>query len=248
MHLTGNLRQHPLVELLRSIEDEQKSGALILHRGRLRAALYFGGGQWLLGERVGASTVLAQELVRGGFITTEQFESVLGIPLREAGAVSDAQVLRALIGARLLTQDQLRSVVMDDAVALLQVLLGWRDGEFLFEEGVDLPQGRVALPLSIGALVSQSRPIPSDESVYLEQAPITLETVVDMVDISADSTAEIKLTRPQWRFLTAIDGQLPLWAICERLQAPPDAILRLTRELVTSGVLLPVGQIALPRA
>ncbi len=250
MQLAGNLRQYALTDVLRVIESGQRTGVLMLSRGKLRAAIYFSGGQWLLAERLGSGVVLAQQLVRVGLITPDQFESVLGVPFVQAGALADVQVVRALIGAGLLTQDQLRTFAVDDAVALLTVVLAWPDGDFSFEDGIGLQQGRVALPLPVAPLVMQAMrfaranvhaPAPSREVV-----PLAPESVITFAEVDPESSASIQLTRDQWKLLTAVDGQLPLWAIVQRLQAPEAMVLRLAAELVASGVAVVVGRVAQP--
>jgi Domain of unknown function (DUF4388) len=249
MQLAGNLRQYALTDVLRVIESGQRTGMLLLSKGKLRAAIYFSGGQWLLAERLGSGLVLAQQLERVGLLTREQFEGALGVPFVQAGSLTDVQVVRALIGAGLLTQEQLRTFAVDDAVALLTVVLGWQDGEFVFEEGIGLQQGRVALPLPVAPLVTQamrfarvSPPTPR------EVVPLAPESVITFAEVDPESRASIQLTRDQWKLLTAVDGQLPLWAIVQRLQAPEAMVLRLAAELVASGVAVVVGRAAQPSA
>lgn len=249
MQLAGNLRQYALTDVLRVIESGQRTGMLMLSRGKLRAAIYFSGGQWLLAERLGSGMVLAQQLVRVGLITPEQFESALGVPFVQAGALADVQVVRALIGAGLLTQEQLRTFAVDDAVALLTVVLPWPDGEFAFEEGIGLQQGRVALPLPVAPLVAQAmRFARANAPQSREVVPLAPESVIAFAEVDPEGGASIQLTRDQWKLLTAVDGQLPLWAIVQRLQAPEAMVLRLAAELVASGVAVVVGRVAQPSA
>lgn len=242
MPLAGNLRQLALPDVLRVIESGQRSGRLLLHRGDRRAAIYFSGGQWLLAERVGSQMVLAHHLARAGLITPEQFESALGIPFADAGEISDMQLIRTLISSRMLTQEQLRQFAFNDAVHLLSLVLGWPDGEFLFEDEVSLPQGRVLLPLPLGALVSKAMGQARGSLPPREIVPLAPEAVVDFAKVDPENGTAIQLTRTQWKFLTAVDGQIPLWAICRKLNAPEGAILRLAAELVANGTIAIVGR------
>jgi Domain of unknown function (DUF4388) len=268
MPLSGNLRQFALPDVLRVIESGQRTGALVLSRGKLRAAIYFSGGQWLLVERIGSSLVLAQQLARVGLITPEQFEAAIGIPFAEAGEVPDVQVVRTLIGAHLLNHDDLRTFAVDDAVNLLTIVLGWPDGEFSFEDGTPPPQGRLALPLPVGPLVAQALryanagdaggaggPVsgisgmtgaqsvngPAYQTPRPRVAAIGLDTVLDFAETDPEAGAAVQLTRDQWRFLTAVDGRLSLGAVIQRLQAPEHVIVRLAGELVASRVLVVAG-------
>lgn len=246
MQLAGNLRQYALTDVLRVIESGQRTGMLLLSKGKLRAAIYFSGGQWLLAERLGSGMVLAQQLVRVGLISPEQFEAVLGVPFVQAGALADVQVVRALIGAGLLTQEQLRTFAVDDAVALLTVVLAWPDGDFVFEDGIGLQQGRVALPLPVAPLVAQAMRFARANVPSREVVPLAPESVIAFAEVDPESGTSIQLTRDQWKLLTAVDGQLPLWAIVQRLQAPEAMVLRLAADLVASGIAIVVGRATQP--
>jgi hypothetical protein len=246
MPLTGNLRQIGLTDVLRMIEHGQQTGVLTLNRGKLQAIIYFSGGQWLLAERVGAAGSLVQQLVQAGYISSEQVESITGVPFSQAISRSDMQMVRALISTHVLSQEQLRAYRQDDACALLTTLLSWPDGDFSFSEGVQLPSGRVALPLPVSVLVSQALSqarsrgtLPSREVV-----PLSPETVIAWADVDPDSGMNVQLTRDQWRLLTAVDGKLPLWAIVSDLAAPEVAILRLAAELQAAGIVTVVGPIS----
>ena len=247
MALAGNLRQFALPDVLRVVESGQRSGRLMLACPDRRAAVYFSGGQWLLAERLGSSVVLAHQLARAGIITPEQFEATLGVPFVEAGAIPDVQVIRALINARVLAQEQLRQFAFADAVKLLAQVMSWHDGDFTFEDGVPLPPGRVWLPLPVGPLVAeairQARPSASIAPMR-DVVPLAPEAVIDFAEVDPESGTAIQLTRDQWRLLTAVDGQMPLWAIVQRLQAPEPTILRLAAELVAAGTVVVVGRYA----
>lgn len=244
MPLAGNLRQFALPDVLRVIESSQRSGRLMLQRADRRAAIYFSGGQWLLAERIGSTMVLAHQLARAGMISPEQFESTLGLPFAEAGEIPDMQIVRALVSARVLTQEQLRQFAFGDAVNLLTSVLSWPDGDFVFEDGVPLPPGRVWLPLPLGQLVTEAMRLARGAMPVREVVPLAPEAVVDFAEVDPESGTAIQLTRDHWRLLTAVDGQMPLWAIVQRLKAPEPTILRLAAELVASGTVVVVGRYA----
>ncbi len=243
MPLAGNLRQFALADVLRVIESGQRTGRLLLQRADRRAIVYFSGGQWLFTERVGSNLVLAHHLARAGLITPDQFETAMGVPFAQAGSIPDAQVVRALITSREITQEQLRAFAESDAIELLSFVLTWPDGEFSFDDNVALPPGRVAMPLPVGLLVAQAvRASRGASTPMREVVPLTPDIILDFADIDPNSGAAVQLTRDQWRLLTAVDGRLPLWAIVQRLQAPDKIILRLAAELVANGTLVVVGR------
>ena len=118
----------------------------------------------------------------------------------------------------------------------------WPDGEFLFEDAVPLPQGRVWLPLPVGQLVTEATRAARGSSSTREIVPLPSDAVIDFAEVDPDSGMAIQLTRDQWRLLTAVDGHTPLWDIVRRLQAPEATILRLAAELVAAGTAIVVGR------
>lgn len=244
MTLAGNLRQVALPEVLRSIESGQQTGRLLLERGQLRAEIYFAGGQWLLAERSGDATPFAYHLAHAGLIDAEQFQMATGVPLAHAGMMPDVQAARMLISARVLTQEQLRQWALSDAIGLLGVVLAWPDGDFIFDEGTPVPQGRIVLPLPVTPMLAQAmRAVRGAPPPPHEVAPLAPDLVIDFAEMDAHADGTIHVTREQWRLLTMVDGQMPLWGIAQALQAPEPVILRLAGELAAMGILVIVGSV-----
>jgi hypothetical protein len=242
IEFAGNFRQFSFPDVLRSIEQGQRTGRLAISNGPLRAAIYFASGQWLLAERSGPGQLLAQQFVKVGLVTPEQVEAACSVSFAQAGAIPDVQLVRALISSRTITQEQLRTWAVADAVALLSVVLSWTDGEFIFEDGVSITPGKVALPMPIGPLVAQAmRQGAGPGAPTREMVPLVPEAIVDFVEVDPDSGVAMQLTRDHWRLLTAVDGMSSLRAIARALRAPEATIMRLAGELVAQGTIMVVG-------
>jgi hypothetical protein len=240
MTLDGHLSQFGLPDVLRVIESRQMTGCLIVENGSRRAAIYFSGGQWLLAERIGLGLTLAQQFARAGVISPQQFEQATGLPLASASSLTDVQVIRMLIGARVLTQERLRQWAVEDAVNLLGVMLLWQDGEFFFEEGAVIPQGRVAQPLPVAQLLAQAQRLARPATVQSHVAPLAPDEVIDFADLESD-VEQIHLTREQWKLLTAVDGQRTLHDVSQTLQEDELRVMRVAGELAAAGIVVIVG-------
>lgn len=238
----GTFRQYSFSDVLRAIETNHRTGRLIISNGNLRAAIYCAEGQWLLAERSGPGQLLAQQFVKAGLVTPEQIEAANSVSYANAGAIPDVQLVRALISSRTVTQEQLRTWAASDAVALLAVVLGWMDGQFVFEDNVGIPPGRVAIPLPLGPLVAQAVRRLQVTGSARETTAVSPEAIVDFVEVDPNIGTAVQLTRDQWRLLTAVDGATPLWAITRTLQAPESTVLRLAGELMATGVVMVTGR------
>src|SRR5260370_20522165 len=123
-------------------------------------------------------------------------------------------------------------------------MLSWTEGDCIFEDGVGMPRGRVGVPLSFGPLVGQAVRLARPAGPVREVPSLSLDTIIDFAEVDPRSGTAIEVSRDQWRLLTAVDGQIPLWAIAESLQAPEALILRLANELVAAGYLIVARRIA----
>ncbi|HEX6798764.1 MAG TPA: DUF4388 domain-containing protein [Ktedonobacterales bacterium] len=244
MPLSGTFRQYSLPEVLRMIESGQRSGVLVVTDGTRQAAVYFDGGQWLLGDRIGSPLLLIHRLLRAGLIAEAQVEAVTGMPFAQAAQLSEVQLARALVQAGVLAHEQIRLFIQDDAVALLALLCGWTDGEFAFEEAVQVPRGRLAIPLPTGALVALALGGDRLSAPPSRLAPLHPGMTLAFVEPEAGAAGMVQVTREQWTLLSHVDGHTPLWAIAEKLQQPEQAVLRVASELVAAGMLQPAPQFA----
>ena len=240
MPLSGSFREYPLADVLHFIEGGQRSGRLAVGRGSPMAHIYFSMGQWIAGERLGATVTLAQELDRAGIVPAAAVESALGLPFDATITMTDTQLMGALMNAGALTSEQLNAFAFQDAVAMLATMLQWTDGEFFLEEGIPVPTGILAVPLSIGAILAQAMQVARPQPTVA--APLAPEVVIDFAEINPQSDTPIQVTRDQWRLLTMVDGRAPLWVIAEALQAPEPIILQLAGELVAANIAVIAGR------
>ena len=147
MPLAGNLRQASLLNILRTIALEQRDGCLTLTRGHLRAEIYFRRGQWLAAERVPVGPPLTEQFVAMGYMSPDQIEEVILVPFDEAAVLPDGQIVQALMADGLLTREQLQYWAMSDAIALVNAVLSWPDGDFSFVDGIHPPQELVLVSI-----------------------------------------------------------------------------------------------------
>lgn len=239
MPLMGNLRQYALPNVLHAIESGQRTGRLRLAYNGLEGAIYFSSGQLVLVERAGMNYPLAQQFLRAGLISPDQIELATGLPAAQAQSLPDVQAVRALTSARMLTQEQLRVWATDDAVTMLVSAFGWPDGDFLFEDGVPLPSGRLATPLLVAGLIETAQRRLRDSSLR-NPPPLSPDMVVDFAEVDPEGEP-IHVTRDEWELLTYVDGESSLLAISQAMGQQELTTMRLASQLNINGVIAVVG-------
>ena len=245
MPLAGNLRQASLLNILRTIALEQRDGCLTLTRGHLRAEIYFRRGQWLAAERVPVGPPLTEQFVAMGYMSPDQIEEVILVPFDEAAVLPDGQIVQALMADGLLTREQLQYWAMSDAIALVNAVLSWPDGDFSFVDGIHPPQELVLVSIPIENIVVSLGPVDQSPAVqHTGQNPATIalrpDTVLTFADIP-DTGQTVEISQEEWMVLAQIDGANPLGVIAATLQMDARRLVDIAHHLLGRGLLAPAA-------
>ncbi len=217
MAYVGNLRQYPLTEVLRLIGEGPRRGRLVVERGGLSAEIYCENGYILHVWRNGSVVPLAQMWLNTGFIGPQHMNQIASIIGRDPFTLSDMEFAQVAVDRRVVNADAVTEWAMNDAVALLSILLAWRDGDYRFEDGFAPPAQRLRWPLYIpnvlGMTMERVGQVPPSPPVVA----VTLDDVLDFADLDPTDPHPVQVTRDQWRVLTRVDGESPLGAIAREL-------------------------------
>lgn len=250
MAYMGNLRQYPLIEVLRQVGEEQWRGRLVIERAGWLAEIYCEGGNIVHVWRNGQPATVLQRWMGEGFITAMQIAQLSAVAQHDPSAMSDSQMARTAVEAGIISFEQLVEWVQRDAVTLIGVLLDWSDGDFRFEREITPPAFRLAYPVPIpqvlGAITHS--PLPDIVMVPVE---VSLEDVLEFTDWDDADMRQVQVTPEQWRLLALVDGENTLGGIAAQLIAAPledsehsrvelhrnqEIVLRVARELLQHDI------------
>jgi curved DNA-binding protein CbpA len=130
--MEGQLRDHPLVELIHEISGARLSGALRLAFERVKAVVYFESGQVVAAVSNLRALRLTQILLMVGALDAARLFSIAG-----EGA-SDDEAASALLGAGLLEESALRRVRERQTAEVLRDIMRRPEGEWNFDPRVRL--------------------------------------------------------------------------------------------------------------
>ncbi len=103
---------------------------------------------------VRSHTTLGERLLQAGIISQKALQDIStlpGTPLQ-----NETQTIVALVDLGYLSQESLYTWAAQEATRILQVLLGWINGEIYFEEGLQPPQDRLLIALTVSSLIPLS--------------------------------------------------------------------------------------------
>ncbi|HEU5369152.1 MAG TPA: DUF4388 domain-containing protein [Ktedonobacterales bacterium] len=242
MTLAGTLRQTNLEDVLRLIDEQRGAGLLVVKHGNLFAELYLKAGQVLCVQRSGVGQSFSERLVNARLVAPQQLGYVRAL-YQEKPITTEVDLARALLQCNYLTERELRDWVADDVVELLVVTLSWDDGEFEFVEHEAPLPGRMVIAVPISTVLDEAlhHLAQRRQRASAARVAVTLDLVLSFAEDPQPANGKIQLTLDQWRFLTVINGRIPLWEVCKLLGLSQPVALRLASELLSSGVLVVSG-------
>lgn len=127
MSITGNLRTLELAELLQWLSQGQKTGALVVQRGKKEKRIYFRSGRIVASESNLPDEQLGSLLVREGLIDEPTLERA--IKLQDSTQILLGKVLVTL-GS--ISESELQRILTYKTAESIYELFTWQDGEFHF--------------------------------------------------------------------------------------------------------------------
>jgi Domain of unknown function (DUF4388) len=168
----GSLEQFSLRAVLQKIEDERKTGVLIVKQEAQWVELSFRHGQLMCIGPVRSHKTLGDRLLQSGVISQKALQEITSLP--DAPLQNETRTVVALIDLGYLNQESLYTWAAREATSILQVLVSWSNGEVYFETGLQPPQDRLLIALTISSLIPLSihntpSPIPNTEASFMNQ-------------------------------------------------------------------------------
>jgi hypothetical protein len=152
--LIGTLEQFSLPNVLRRLENFEKTGLLVLKQEAQWIEMNFHEGRLLCVGPLRTQATLGERLLQDGLISLQALQQVL----RALGSNGQNESLTAqkLLELNSITRAQLRSWVVEKTVDVLRVLLLWSSGNIYFDEGTPLPTDRLLVSMSISELLESA--------------------------------------------------------------------------------------------
>ncbi|HVG38736.1 MAG TPA: DUF4388 domain-containing protein, partial [Pyrinomonadaceae bacterium] len=154
--MNGQIADHPLIEVIREIQDRRLRGVLRLERKPVKFYVYFADGQIIFA----ISNLRAHRLD----VCLPEWKSVSPEQLAAAQkhAASELELMSFLVISATLTRDAMNDALMRRTAEIVRTSLLWPDGEWSFEPQVK-PAQEAHPPINAGELfVERARRLPPD--------------------------------------------------------------------------------------
>ncbi|HYE14568.1 MAG TPA: DnaJ domain-containing protein [Pyrinomonadaceae bacterium] len=232
--MNGQLSDHPLAGLIHEISEAQLSGALRLAHERVKAVIYFEGGELVAALTNIRAYRLVEVVRRAGAVAEERLAGVV----REG--MTDEQAGIALVRSGALSPKELKKHQDRQAEEVLRSLLRWEGGEWEFAPRVRIA-GEYRSRVSAAPLLAESaRSLPAERLRAL-MSPES-ESVSPAPDLPARMEAGLQLLPTEAFVLTRVQGPMSLAELLAVSGQPEDETLRSVYVLALGGLLRREGQ------
>ncbi len=200
MALQGNLRDFSTMQLLNLISLARQTGCLAIRTPSDAARLYFVDGRLVHAHTAGANGHLETVLVKAGKLPADQAQRVPAY----AECHTDTQLGMQLINAGHVSRDDIVRSVRNHLLEIVEVLIGWREGEFEFIPDAAPPADRIKVPVNLeSVIIESSRRLQEHERLQEELSD--LDGVALRFTGDADARLRnVDLRVEEWRVISSI--------------------------------------------
>ena len=228
--LEGSLSRFEVPDLLTFLSMGRRTGVLVLERPNQETKVFLRDGRPVYATSTSDELRLGNLLVRLGKLNAEAVHDAL-VRKEASGGYRLGQLLLA---DRLLSEDELASLLKVQVSEVIFQTLDWRGGGFSFFDRVSPPAAAVTLEMDLQNLIMEGvRRI--DARNRLGEVFSDLSMVVESVVNPERVKQSVTLTREEWQVYFLIDGRRSLGEIC-RLVGNSDelATLQILYHLVSA--------------
>jgi len=227
--LQGNLETFKLPDVLSFLNTTQRTGMLTVRLEEKEAYVFFRAGAVIYAASNQEALRLGPILIRKKKLTREKAEEIDDLMLRSGGRWGDLALQQ---GA--LNQSDLDDYLKIQVSEVIYDAFVWKNGEFSFYDGIDLPPNAVTISIDLSNLIMEGARRIDEWAECLRLLPDS--SVIFRV--VADPEAEkITLSLDEWRILFLINGQRTLEELCRATESDAFQVYRLVYGLVANKLI-----------
>ncbi|HEX9596070.1 MAG TPA: DUF4388 domain-containing protein [Anaerolineales bacterium] len=231
MALQGNLRDFTITQLLNLINLANKSGGLLVQDSSQKVRLIFREGKLAFAQLDNSEAALPNVLHSGGKLSDAQLRTLE----QRAAEMSDKELGLLLINAGYVTQADILESLQTYFTGIVNKLLTWVEGQFRFEEGVEVPENRIALRIPLENLIMEgSRQLRELEQLQFEVP--NLDMALAFTDRPGVNLKKVNLNVEEWRVVSYINPKNSLRQIAKATQMNDLQIRRIVYGLLQAGL------------
>ncbi|MQC27047.1 MAG: DUF4388 domain-containing protein [Chloroflexi bacterium] len=231
MALQGNLRDFTITQLLNLINLAGKNGALLVQGSNQAARMIFREGKLAFAQVGDSEGALPSVLHASDKVTDTQLHTLE----QRATGMSDKELGLLLINAGYVTQADILESLQTYFTSIVNRLMTWVEGQFRFEEGVEVPENRIAVRIPLENLIMEgSRQLRELEQLRFEIP--NLDMALSFTDRPGVNLKKVNLNVEEWRVVSYINPKNSIRQIATATQMNDLQIRRIVYGLLQAGL------------
>ena len=229
--MKGNLRDFSTTQILNLVSLAKKTGTLSVERKDVRGSLSFKEGKLIFAAIGEADGSLASILARDGRITKEQAAALM----KHAQKTGDKQLGLMLIQKGYVTQSDIIQSIKRHALAAINQIAGWKEGNFVFDASRMPDDGRITVPLDLESIIIQLARVQKLDEQLEEEIP-SLDVCLKFVNQPGVQLKDLQLSKDEWRVIKYIKPENTIRMIANTLNMSDRQIRRVVGSLREAGL------------
>lgn len=231
MALKGNLRDFTITQLLNLINLARKTGALSITGSGETALVSFRESKLAYAQLGKLDSSLPAILHRAKILTASQFNTLKS----RAQDMSDKELGLMLVNADYVTQEDIIASLQHHYINVIHQLFTWIDGEFLFENDILPPDGKIAVRIDLeNIIIEGSRRLRELEQLQ-DELP-NLDLALKFTDRPGVNMQNINLSVEEWRVVSFVNPKNSINQIAKATNMNDLEIRRIVYGLLQAGL------------
>lgn len=248
MALKGNLRDFSTTQLLNLINLAKKTGILKIYEGiptterdandrikympgNERASVAFREGKLVHAAMGNQDGNLATVLYKAGKLNQRQAQVIR----ERAGNTSDKALALLLIQANYVTQVDIVTSIQQFMLDIIYDLLTWSEGPFLFDEGQQVGDDRITVPIDLEDVIMEASRRIREVALLNEELP-NLDLALKFPEAPGDKFKGLHLSQDEWRVVSFVNPKNSIRQIAKATNLSDTQIRRIVYGLLQAGL------------
>ena len=235
-YLQGDLARIQLPDVLSFISMIRATGKLTLFHAPLERCIHWKEGEIIFATSNSPEHSLGQFLLRNGKITAAQFEQ------SRSRVTANTRHGKLLVQMGAISPKELWWGVKNQVLEILYSLFSWKDGSFLFSDGVDeLANERIVLSINTAGMIMEGiRRL--DESARIREKVPSLEVVFVKVPGAEPNFRELDMSDHEIAVYNNIDDRLSVRELIGKSDLTEFEVTRILFQLVSARLIEPAPE------
>ncbi|MGA1869182.1 MAG: DUF4388 domain-containing protein [bacterium] len=181
MAIKGDFKDINITDIIQLIARDRKTGCLSVHKQDIKIKIYFFEGKILFADNENKALIMAQRLMKAGFLTKEQLKNI-----QREQKKSKKLIYELMIKMDYLDFDSSRNILFNQIIEDIYSVFLWTDGYYQFEATNNIPHKDFKIEIDPDTLLFDAARV-LDEWKRAKQQIVNEEVILEKKELEDTS-------------------------------------------------------------